>query len=53
MSHFDTVPTCDRQTDGRTDRRIYYSIGLGGWPVYEDEYIDSASLFVASYADAL
>jgi len=25
LSRFDTVPACDRRTDGRTEGRIYYS----------------------------
>jgi len=25
LSRFDTVPSCDRRTDGQTDGRIYYS----------------------------
>ena len=30
MIHFDTVPACDRRTEGQTDGRIY-SVAVLGW----------------------
>jgi len=41
LSRFDTVPDCDRQTDGRTDRQT------------DGFTIASTALSIASYADAL
>jgi len=41
LSRFDTVPDCDRQTDGQTDRQT------------DGFTIASTALSIANYADAL